>query len=163
MSVLLFRIERIDLVNAWSIANATANTNLIGACVPPVTNQFNKPITNNAFLCYTDIDYLIGLLTSLQEEYVTEEIKLRAIAAWMNAPTSTYELNIRAEHMEGLLQTLNLQRFSSIFMVDLAMNNVDLDLSNITRTTLLEMWKKKEEEEASALFQMVGSSRCADC
>ena len=80
-------MQEINLVKVWTVAIATANDDLIGACVPRICAQFNSIMTDKEFPYQTDIDYLAGLLTSLQEEEASEELKLRTIAAWINIPT----------------------------------------------------------------------------
>ena len=81
-------MQEINSVKVWTVAIATANDDLMGACVPQICAQFNSIMTDKAFLYQTDIAYLADLLASLQEEEeASEKLKLRTIAAWINAPT----------------------------------------------------------------------------
>lgn len=136
-------METLSLVDVWSLANATTNNDLIETCAPRFAMEFNVLTTDDRFLNYTNVDSMGMLLTNLSSGSVTEETKLRAIAAWINSPKSAYKEEVRADYFEDFLTTLELNLLSPVFMVDLSLGQVDFDLPPLCKKRLLEAWKKE--------------------
>ena len=127
----------------WGIASATADANLIEACVPFIANNLASLKTNEQFLCCTEAESLKSLLASQYSECVAEEGKLKIISAWMNAPPAADVRENRVECFESLLQVLKLWKLSSTFMLDFAIGDIDYELPSTCRKKLQEAWKNE--------------------
>ena len=75
------RMAELDVVQVWSLANATASRKLAEACVPRLAGRLADLSGDARFLSNTDTDLLAALLISVSEHEVAEEIKLEIISA----------------------------------------------------------------------------------
>ena len=142
-----------NVVQVWSLANATANQNLIEACVPLVAAKWECLKTHELFLCHTEAENLKALLSGCQSHYVEEEEKLRLIEAWMNASPEASVRDNRAELFEDILSAVELKKVSSTFMIDSMAGELDFELPRACKKKLLEAWKKERSTRREPPFK----------
>ena len=128
-----FRIADFDLTQVWSLANATANMDLIEACLPLIQEQIDDLITNEAFIRGTEIDGMRSLIACMRGSGLEEDVKLNAITSWINAPTSVSDRSDREECFEDFLPLLDVEMFSRNLIIQLASGKIAVGLPTSCR------------------------------
>ena len=106
------------------------------ACTPLIATDLENICANARFMSATEIGGLRVLLSNLSNAGVTEEAKLKTIANWLNEPNSAHDRISRTDHFEEILSTLSLDKFSRTFILDLATEKTDIELSASCRFVL---------------------------
>lgn len=143
------RIEVLNLAQVWSLASATVDQNLIDACIPLIVANFEAHITDETFLCQTEVQSMKTLLNSPHSECIDVERKLKAVGAWLKAPQTDDDRNNRAGRFEDLLSMLDMTKLSTNFMLDVAAGIVDFELPNTCKMRLLQVWKSAQQSSVN--------------
>ena len=150
------RIESINIMQAWTLANATNNKELAELCIPRIGSQFECASRNESFLRHTRADFLRLLMASNHGKYLKEEAKLKVISKWMEAQNPARNEIDRTSYFKDLITVVNLNKLSQNYMFDLAFGKVGFEFPNSCKSVLVEAWKG-----AQSSFTKSGSSSSA--
>ncbi|VDM17696.1 unnamed protein product [Hydatigera taeniaeformis] len=135
------RITLENLEEIWFIANATANSDLIEECVPLIAVIFEGLSDSRRFLQYTEVDGLTALLNVLRLSGVSDEIKLRAIATWLEASPHLADRRARANSFGHVLSTVKLEKLPASMILGITSKESDIVFSKECRKVLIDTWK----------------------
>lgn len=153
------RMAELDVVQVWSLANATASRELAEACVPSLAGRLADLSGDARFLSNTDTDLLAALLTSVSEHEVAEETKLEMISAWMNSSgRGRGASSDRTAFFDLLLPTVDLRRVPHDFILSVACDEALADLPSSCKPVLA-----KARREALSASTRRPSHRYAAC
>ena len=158
------RMAELDVVQVWSLANATASRELAEACVPSLAGRLADLRRDAGFLNNTDIDLLAALLTSVSEHEVAEETKLEMISAWMNSSGRGCDASSdRTAFFNILLPTVDLRRVSHDLYVGVAFDEALADLPSSCKPVLAKALRAAHSASPGAASTSRPSHRYAEC
>uniref|UniRef100_A0A5K3G3T4 BACK domain-containing protein n=1 Tax=Mesocestoides corti TaxID=53468 RepID=A0A5K3G3T4_MESCO len=124
-----------DIVETfWSIANATMNNDLMRTCVPVIADNFDAFTAGPKFYSSTDPEYLASMLKDDRLSNVSEDSKLRVIAAWFEDAHP----DDSSDAFKELLGTVELGNISSRKLVDVCSSNCFANLPESFRIEVLD-------------------------
>ena len=131
------------MVQIWSIANPTANAELIDECLPLLAAQFYTISTDEKFLRFTQVENMRALMSILNDKPVEEEDKVKTIASWINTASSAEDRASRIKLFDDLLELINIEKLPYDFMMNLALGECDFQLDSPCRKKLFVMWEQQ--------------------
>ncbi|KAM3172215.1 hypothetical protein ACTXT7_015010 [Hymenolepis weldensis] len=113
------RVSNKNIIEIWSVANATRNEELIEICIPVIRANFQDLATNSRFCTSMEPDGMAVILSDpLIEKWnfnvssdkmdVEQGPKLKAFSIWLNNSTSDEALDERVNRFQTLLDLLDM-------------------------------------------------------
>ena len=116
------------MLDAWILANESENKDLMKECVPLIIKQIDTLINNDDFCSKTRFEGMRVLLANWHNEDMVEEVKLKAITAWIDGGSTHDEQKRRTHHFIDFLPTLDLSKLSSTFVHNLTDGEIDFEM-----------------------------------
>ncbi|VDO00462.1 unnamed protein product [Rodentolepis nana] len=149
------RLDRLNLMDVWSAANVTSNTDLIAACTPRVACDFERLASNQPFLQHVGVDQLQTLLQSSWICDGKEILKFKAICTWLHACSLNDEHVKMEKHFRSLLKLIDMKKLPTEVVMKASVSGSDFNLSESARSTFMDTFMNLNETKKESSKSMI--------
>nr|CUU98082.1 hypothetical transcript [Hymenolepis microstoma] len=124
------RFGQINFSEIWMISSILGKHNLREKCIHTIALDFNSFVKDQKCLRWTTAKDMKALLNSPWLWAPSEDLRLEAVVSWINAAPSSCERDTCDAFFTHLLPTLNINKISPSFIIELAMEESNIILSH---------------------------------
>nr|CDS25784.2 hypothetical protein HmN_000622300 [Hymenolepis microstoma] len=149
------RFDQINVSEIWTVSSILGKHDLREQCILKIACDFDSFVKDKKCLRWTTAKDMEALLSSPWLWAPSEDARLKALVSWTNATPSSCEWKNRDGLFPHLLSTLNVNKLSRSLIVEVAMGESDIILSDDSRHAVLDYWIKRDKSDKRRMRERI--------